>query len=892
MLNNKKRRKTKLKLKYPPPHLVELRELEVENIQKYHKAMLMLALTPEKKLVVVGDLWRHSMWKNFWKTLEEKKDIELVALNIDTNEDIQSVSHVKERIIQGLNYIIAKNFVFIGILYLSHGVFNDNLLKSGFLSKRKNKAFLDMQETYRSNDTYPVIDDQTVSVNFIGKGEKFFTFDYQFQKYPKISQTFKGSLNGIVGMNKEENSIDFAILGQNITKEDQPGEVQLDLNGRDALWRLEKSGSFIPISGFKINFGLFGLKELEKWDSLTLLPDFNKHFEIYTQYLEAKMNQEDFPVEITGQVSVFSNGVEIKKQEKIGKQRLSIDEMLENKQEVLLEERIEKKRELEKRQPVSSVDNKKQAEVAVENREMEVIETQKSGNVGLGPSISSQSKAKDLSTRNLPQKPSIQKPSITKPSLKPNSSKSSLSKPSIAKSSIPKSKKSLDKPNLQRISKVKISPANLKTDIDVEDEDYQDVFLQKEEKIFSDEGKTVLREEQIGEKLYHGASRSLDSDLGQSINTNLMSEEDIFKDLESSLEAISQLDKLSTKDQAESRIYYPPPTLISYAEQEGMEIGGSTTVLSMGTGRNLYMIPELKRMQMYGKFYTEEDLNDQIEDFVAMEEKDIETTEQLEDIIHKTFINIKKNNRVFLGVSQIEGNGFESDPGFGFALEQEHMDKLMDIHKKRRKNIEFPRLSEDSYIEVRYHGNTEVIKFLANQESQGVLDIIHDVQNDPRYTKGTIGGIICTDFEAVYFFIITNNFDQLNEEEPVLEIDQKTLNKMFEMIERASLTPVSWIKMDFGFSGFNCLFLWEDVKDSVIIEMVKEKYNYYIGKQLETKQKEDSIKEKLEAQHKDIANIVKKLEIQSKESGKKICTKCGEDVPGDSSFCPICGNPI
>ena len=74
--------------------------------------------------------------------------------------------------------------------------------------------------------------------------------------------------------------------------------------------------------------------------------------------------------------------------------------------------------------------------------------------------------------------------------------------------------------------------------------------------------------------------------------------------------------------------------------------------------------------------------------------------------------------------------------------------------------------------------------------------------------------------------------------------------------------------------------------------MVQEKYNYYLGKLLETKEKEDSIKEKLEAQHKDIANIVKKLEQESEKSGKSICTKCGEDVPEESDFCPVCGNKL
>jgi len=307
------------------------------------------------------------------------------------------------------------------------------------------------------------------------------------------------------------------------------------------------------------------------------------------------------------------------------------------------------------------------------------------------------------------------------------------------------------------------------------------------------------------------------------------------------------------------------------------------------------MIPELRRMRMYGKFYKEKDLHDQIEDFVAMDEKDIETPEEFENILHKAFINIKKNNRIFLGVIQIEANGFESDPGFGYTLEQNKMQKLMKIHTKRRDKIEFPRLTEESYIEVRYYGKPEVIQFLANQRKQGILEIVEQVQSDKKYSEAVMGGIICTDFEAVYFYILVNNFDNLDSENFESKIDETTYERMVEMIEKAKLTPVSWFRIDFGFQGFDNLFLWEEVKDSIIIETVQEKYQYYLGKLLKTKQREDDIKKRVEQQYDGIADVfslVNKLEEKSKKEGKLICEKCGEDLPQDSDFCPSCGNQL
>ena len=216
----------------------------------------------------------------------------------------------------------------------------------------------------------------------------------------------------------------------------------------------------------------------------------------------------------------------------------------------------------------------------------------------------------------------------------------------------------------------------------------------------------------------------------------------------------------------------------------------------------------------------------------------------------------------------------------------------MKIHSKKRESVQFPRLSEDSYIEVRYFGTPRLIEFIANPNSQGTLEIAEEIQFDEKYSRGSIGGIICTDFEAVYFFLLTDNFDQLDAEEPEYVISEDTLLKMFSMIESQNLTPTSWFKIDYGFNGFNSMFLWEEVKESVIIDMVKDKYNYYIGKLLKTKQREDSIKQQIEQQYDKFSKIINKLESKSEQEGKSICPKCGEDIPQDSTFCPACGMKI
>jgi hypothetical protein len=267
---------------------------------------------------------------------------------------------------------------------------------------------------------------------------------------------------------------------------------------------------------------------------------------------------------------------------------------------------------------------------------------------------------------------------------------------------------------------------------------------------------------------------------------------------------MSKLDELATKDQAVNRIYYPPPTLISFASQEGMEIGGSTVVVSTGTGRNLYMVPELKRMQMWGKFYKDLEGNPQIEDFIAMDEKDIESSGDLENIIQKAFISIRRNNQIFLGIMEIEGNGFEKNVFEEFELPWEEIEKLMQINIKRRMIIKYPEISKENWIEIRYYGKQK--DFLANNIRQGTLEIAEETVKDPRYSQGILIGIVCVDEEATYFFILGDNFDHLNESNYKMPVDRITLEKMHDLIDKSQLTPVSWWKLKFGFAGLEMLF--------------------------------------------------------------------------------------
>ncbi len=444
-----------------------------------------------------------------------------------------------------------------------------------------------------------------------------------------------------------------------------------------------------------------------------------------------------------------------------------------------------------------------------------------------------------------PEKIILQEPIVQKPSIH-------LNKVEVP-SQITKEQSEIEiKPEINIIKpappKVPLKPIEEVSKEDIStSEEYEDVFNKPSAKIFEIKDEMVIDGE-ISEDVLRNATSLLEDDFGTPINTSLMDEDNVIKDLQNSLIALSELDKLAQKDEAISRIFYPPRALFSYSSKEGMEIGGCTVLVSMGVGREISMLTEFAKDQTWAVFDNEIEIgNPQIKFIIPKEGTFIDEPEDLERIIHNGFINIKRNGHVFLGICEINGNGFETN-SFETELEMKNEDliKLNEIYLNRIKTIKYPKLDEEKWIEIHYIGRTETIEFLTNP-SVGILDIAYDSINDMRYSKGNLSGIICVDEEAVYFFILSDNFNNLSTENPSYSMDYDNLLKMYELIETSKLTPVSWCQFSFGFKAFKNVPLWFDVKDGSIMEIVKENYNKYIQGFLNTKKREDDLRVKIES---------------------------------------------
>lgn len=813
-------------------------ESDPAELIKYSHSVAMLALTPEKNIEIVQELYNPSIWRSFW-TQVSYKELEYITLEKDLTDDPKNITWVSNQIIKGLEYIIKKGYIFIGLLHLGPQPFDKQIVEERSWFRRKTKYLEDMLPKYHQAEKYPELEkeERSIYTQFIGTGEKFFRQSdslekLELQQLSQMSAYFRGSLCGIFGTNTvSKKRYQFAILSQNITKEKTLQPLSLDKKGRDTVEQLIKMNQFSPTGGFKLDYGIWALQNLPQWRSMEMLPQFSKPISRYDQYLKTLM---------VGNPSPFEDSTQF-----IPLDPFNTENVAENKtlEEHALIEKIETNSE-KTQEPINQLEK-----------------------ISIPPSNSITS-VKDTQSIAKPtiEKPTIAKPELPKIALKP-----------LKTIAIPK----IDEPTLNTITKSHPS-----------EEEYEDVFNQSpsDAKNFEQNDNQVMDPNNI-DKILKAGTAALESDFGDfgSIDPSLMAQQDIFKDLEASLAAMSELDDLALKDEAISRVFYPPPTLISYANKEGMQIGGSVCVVSMGVGRNIWMIPELRRMQMWANFWSQEEVegNPQIKDFIAMDEKDIESPDELENILQKAFIRIRRNNQIFMGLTELEGNGFENNVFDELEIPSEEIQKLLEIHLKRRTSTEFPKITQDSWIEMRYFGRAETIEFLTNPNSHGALDIAADSVEDPRFQKGKICGIMCVDEEAANLFILSDNLDDLTKEDTSYTIDQDTMQKMFSLIDSEGLTPVSWCKISFGYESFEILSLWDDIKDGVIFPIIKEKYDQYIQKMLHIKQREDNLRLKIEADFPDF----KDFEEPISENAIK-CLNCGTENPEDSNFCVACGNKI
>ncbi len=293
-----------MKIKYTYPSIFQS---DPSELQKYSSSLAMLALTPDKNIEVVQELYHPSVWKSFWSQVQSK-DLDKININKKFNEDPDNVSWLFKQLVNGLEYIISNGYIFFGLLHYSPRPFGSQIHEERGLFKKKSKFFDDMISKYHDVEIYPTLDKTNccIEAQFIGTGEKFVRYtdtleNLSMQQIAQMTAYFRGSLTGIFGMNTlPKNMFQFIILSQNLTKESIISPLIFDRNGKNTLERLIKNKKFSPAGGFKLDYGIWGLSNIPQWNTLELLPKFSKHITKYNKYLQAIMANKlsPFPSQI------------------------------------------------------------------------------------------------------------------------------------------------------------------------------------------------------------------------------------------------------------------------------------------------------------------------------------------------------------------------------------------------------------------------------------------------------------------------------------------------------------------------------------------------------------------------------------------------------------------
>jgi hypothetical protein len=274
------------------------------------------------------------------------------------------------------------------------------------------------------------------------------------------------------------------------------------------------------------------------------------------------------------------------------------------------------------------------------------------------------------------------------------------------------------------------------------------------------------------------------------------------------------------------------------------------------------MSPELVSAHSKTLFNASTRLNRKGEEIIQIHE--IKTKEELEQSFQNALGHLKKYNLLILGTIYLESNSFKESPLEDCPVGKVTLKRLEQILEDRQESFEVPKLSETQFITMRYYGpNSDII---ANSEAQGLMDIADEITKKDMFLKGILSGIVCVDKNSAHFFILSNNFKQLQESNPKYTIDQPTIDMMYQMIRSYELTPISWFRIRLGINSFDYMDLgrnlsgsWYELKNQGQLKMVFDEYYKYLHKILKSKADQDAIQSRMEEMEKEREEAMKKI---------------------------------
>ncbi len=320
----------------------------------------------------------------------------------------------------------------------------------------------------------------------------------------------------------------------------------------------------------------------------------------------------------------------------------------------------------------------------------------------------------------------------------------------------------------------------------------------------------------------------LDEDLGKPIILDEISEEQIEKDIDELHNVLFELNEMQTTSKEISLLYDPPKLLFRYSNVDRAVIGGGMFMLSIDVGKNIACIETIREIISWGEYFHDNDSEEiyhdtyfdltQDQDFLVMKD-----ATELRDKAKKALQDIMKGGELFLGLLELESNAFEFSLFRELELAEEDVAKLKNLYQTKISEGKFPKLV-DRHIKITWSGKNK--NLFVNSDCIGILDLAAKMTKIPAYNKKYIAGIVCVDGQSTYFYILTDNIDQTDEDFEN-EIDEENLEKMFQDIKETNIAPLCWFKITLGKDSLSIHPFWNDAYQYSTLRRVIDNYNNF-----------------------------------------------------------------
>ncbi len=256
-----------------------------------------LAMDEEKELIKISDIFSELSQGEFWRGKENKRiadQIEKINIKHEDSEALYDSKVLAQRIISTLNKIRKRGLIFFGIASFEGNAFETNVFDEMELDIEDQNRLMNLYKVSRVNDAFPNLHRITgagnnfVEINFFGEASHYFTIPEKkhMTDLAAIIYPYEGYASGIVAV--AQGAANFILLTDNIFKCDETEQIHIDKNNLNQMFSLLKKGVLAaPISWFKIDLGMNGLKSLDGWDEIKDQPDLVEAIDNYLKYVRS-----------------------------------------------------------------------------------------------------------------------------------------------------------------------------------------------------------------------------------------------------------------------------------------------------------------------------------------------------------------------------------------------------------------------------------------------------------------------------------------------------------------------------------------------------------------------------------------------------------------------------